>query len=310
MDGCQFGQRQHLITVKASTGHGPFLPGLGRELAGVRILPSDSSASPTSMVIFRNLWNMLVHDQFKLENFSNLPDSFRIPKIWESLHPLSTSSLSPEARTTVESATRRLHELEKRTSESIIEMGQHLIAVKSKIGHGQFLPWLDREFGWSRVTAHNLMQVADQFGGKSSTVEHLGAKVLYLLAAPSTPEEVRVEFTELAAIGKAVKHKDVQQAIAERKQRKADPIPCIVASTTGPEYPSALFAPAGGSWPRGSHHPGGTSPDEVPRHPPCRESGSVLGAVASPSHAHRCACSAAGMRTATPGHEESTTHRQ
>lgn len=29
------------------------------------------------------------------------------------------------------------------------EIGQRLIAVKEKLGHGARLPWLDREFGWS-----------------------------------------------------------------------------------------------------------------------------------------------------------------
>src|SRR5690606_34717977 len=43
-------------------------------------------------------------------------------------------------------------------------------------------------------------------------------KVLYILAAPSTPDEVRVEFTELAAIGQRVTHKDVRERLDQVKR--------------------------------------------------------------------------------------------
>lgn len=136
------------------------------------------------------------------------------------------STLAPDVRATVETATRRLHELERRTSESIIEIGRHLIAVKSEIGHGHFLPWIDAEFGWSDRTARNFMYVAEEFGDKSETVSNLSAKVLYALAAPSTPVDIQEAFTRLAELRQPVTHKDVREAIAERKApRRAEPIP-------------------------------------------------------------------------------------
>src|SRR5690554_2757430 len=131
----------------------------------------------------------------------------------------SYASLAPDVRARVETATRRLHDLERRTSESIIEMGQHLIEVKAAIGHGNFLPWLEAEFEWSASTATKMMQVAETFGGKNVTVTNLGAKVLYALSAPSTPDEVRVEFTELAALGQKVTHKAVKERIDQVKSR-------------------------------------------------------------------------------------------
>jgi hypothetical protein len=59
-----------------------------------------------------------------------------------------------------------------------------------RLGHGNFLPWIEAEFGMSEWTARNFMRVAEEFGGKSGTVPDLPPTVLYQLAAPSTPEPI------------------------------------------------------------------------------------------------------------------------
>src|SRR6516225_8819647 len=46
---------------------------------------------------------------------------------------------------------------------SAIKIGQELLAVKETLEHGQFLPWLQVEFGWSQRTAYNFMSVAERF---------------------------------------------------------------------------------------------------------------------------------------------------
>ena len=96
------------------------------------------------------------------------------------------SRLAPDVRAEVETATRRLHDLERRTSESIIEMGNQLISVKAKIGHGNFLPWIDAEFGWTRQTARNFIRVADQFSNVQS-LDIYQPSALYALAASNLP---------------------------------------------------------------------------------------------------------------------------
>jgi len=128
------------------------------------------------------------------------------------------ASLAPDVRESVGAATRRLRDLERRTSEAIIEIGKELLAVKAALPHGKFGTWLESEFGWTRMTAHRFMAVAERFGDLSQIVTSASPSALYLLASESTPEEVRVEFTELAAIGQQVTHKDVKERIAERKQ--------------------------------------------------------------------------------------------
>jgi hypothetical protein len=46
---------------------------------------------------------------------------------------------------------------------SAIKIGQELLVVKETLEHGQFLPWLQAEFGWSQRTAYNFMSVAERF---------------------------------------------------------------------------------------------------------------------------------------------------
>ncbi len=47
--------------------------------------------------------------------------------------------------------------LGKRTVHDIIEIGRRLAEVKKQIGRVSFLPWIDREFGWSEDTAERFM---------------------------------------------------------------------------------------------------------------------------------------------------------
>src|SRR5262245_32482560 len=78
-----------------------------------------------------------------------------------------------------------IRNLGKQTIDSIIEIGRHLTEAKAILGHGNWLPWLDREFGWSDRTALNFMRV-HALALKSETVSDLDLPVraLYLLAAP------------------------------------------------------------------------------------------------------------------------------
>lgn len=90
------------------------------------------------------------------------------------------------------------------TAEDIIEIGKDLIAVKARLPHGQFLPWIEAEFGMHRMTASRFMQVAEQYGDKSNIVLHLDPTALYELAAPKTPLEVREEVEKIIEAGAAI----------------------------------------------------------------------------------------------------------
>ena len=52
-----------------------------------------------------------------------------------------------------------IRSLVRRASSDIIEIGQRLTKAQELAGHGNWLRWLDREFGWSEQTARNYMRV-------------------------------------------------------------------------------------------------------------------------------------------------------
>lgn len=92
-----------------------------------------------------------------------------------------------------------IHARLKRTAEDIIAIGQDLLEVKARLGHGSFGKWLQSEFGMTDRHALNFMRVASRFGSKSEIISDLPITVLYELASPSMPETV-VEMVEAGQI--------------------------------------------------------------------------------------------------------------
>ena len=106
-----------------------------------------------------------------------------------------------------------IHHLAGRVVADVIEVGQRLKHAKRLCGHGNFGPWLKREFRWSEDTAERYMSIAEL--DKIRTVRNLDLpfKCLYMLAAPSTPEEARETIIERAQAGEPVSIADVKQTI-------------------------------------------------------------------------------------------------
>ena len=52
-----------------------------------------------------------------------------------------------------------IRSLRKQAADDIIEIGFRLTEAKALVGHGNWLPWLEREFGWIENTARNFMRV-------------------------------------------------------------------------------------------------------------------------------------------------------
>ena len=103
--------------------------------------------------------------------------------------------------------------LGKRVVHDVIEIGRRLTDAKARCGHGNWLPWLDREFGWSDSTALRYMQAHQFATDKSVTVTDLSLKSLYLLAAPSTPEAARDEVIERSEAGEHLTPAQIKETI-------------------------------------------------------------------------------------------------
>ncbi|MBV9390053.1 MAG: DUF3102 domain-containing protein [Chroococcidiopsidaceae cyanobacterium CP_BM_ER_R8_30] len=87
----------------------------------------------------------------------------------------------------VQQQTTEFKSLVGQTAQNIIDVGEKLTNIKSKLGHGNFRKWLKSEFGWSIPTARRFMRVYDRF--KSFNLNHLNivTSALYLLAEPAPP---------------------------------------------------------------------------------------------------------------------------
>lgn len=136
-------------------------------------------------------------------------------------------------REAVQDAAREIKPQLSTLAESIIEVGRRLGEIKGRVPHGQWGAWLDTEFHLSERMAQHWMNVADKFGDKSEKFSELPVSTLYLLAAPSTPEEAVTEIEEKLDAGERVTVKQVKEVIElkkpqpkeERRERTASGLP-------------------------------------------------------------------------------------
>lgn len=137
--------------------------------------------------------------------------------------------LTPEQRSLVEQRTNEIREQLRRTAQDIWEIGQSLAEVRAQLKHGQFETWLKAEFGWSRRTAYNFINVYETFGNRANLAQiDIATSALYLLAAPSTPENLREQYLQEAKTGKRITHKELVHTIkhqAEKVTEKPEELP-------------------------------------------------------------------------------------
>jgi hypothetical protein len=133
----------------------------------------------------------------------------------EDLLPLcyDYSQVAEEHRAAVMTSARTIKRHEQRTVESMVVIGRELTAVQAKLPHGQFLPWLEQEFGWQRSTAYNLLQLAAKFPTVGNLPTGIGLSALYQLTA--APDSALAEAQSRQQAGEKIT-KSVATAIAVR----------------------------------------------------------------------------------------------
>jgi Protein of unknown function (DUF3102) len=130
----------------------------------------------------------------------------------------TTTTKQAPAETLLAEHAAAIRRLGKRVVADVIEIGARLTECKRICGHGNWLPWLKREFGWKEQTARNYMAV-HALSLKSPTVGDLDIPMrgLYLLAAPSTPETVKTEIIARAEAGEPVLVAEVERVVQKHK---------------------------------------------------------------------------------------------
>jgi hypothetical protein len=130
------------------------------------------------------------------------------------------SSVSNQASSEkLAAAAARIRALRKGLIADVIEIGRLLSECKALLVHGQWLPWLNREFQWSERTARNFIAAYELAKDKSANFAdfNLDISSIYLLAAPSTPKKAIDEVFRRAEAGESVAHHEVKRIIAEKR---------------------------------------------------------------------------------------------
>jgi hypothetical protein len=133
----------------------------------------------------------------------------------------------------------KIRELGKRSLRDVIEIGRHLTEAKLLAGHGAWLGWLKREFGWSEMSATRFMRIYDferEFKSHRLLDLTLNLAALYELTRKRTPPEVVTHFVAKAACGEKVTAREIKEASA-------------VIPFPKREAPPATFAPPVVVWP-------------------------------------------------------------
>lgn len=147
-----------------------------------------------------------------------------------------------EDRSFVKQRALSIHETARRTAEGIIRIGQWLTEVKERLEHGQWLPWLKGEFGWSHDTASRFMRVYQAVKLRNLRNLNLDVSALYLIAAPSTPEPVKREVVERAERGEPMTRAKAIEVLQDYQSRVKLPPPAVarqIAIATGEATPAS-----------------------------------------------------------------------
>lgn len=128
--------------------------------------------------------------------------------------------LDPAHARSARVASEKIRGVMRRTVENLLEIGNELIAIKRILPHGRFGEWLAAEFGWRERMARHFMNVAERFKSAKFAEIDMDPSAAYLLAAPSTPEQVRKEALTRAENGERVTHAVATKLVAAHKNSR------------------------------------------------------------------------------------------
>ena len=89
----------------------------------------------------------------------------------------------------------------KRTAQDIVDLSQICHEYHEEFGYQEYIRWVKEDLGLSGRMGRSVLNVFEQFGTTKFAVDNIQPSILYLLAAPSTPESAREEAVEKAEAG-------------------------------------------------------------------------------------------------------------
>ena len=125
---------------------------------------------------------------------------------------------------TIEIITSEIWLYKRQLGESILEIGQRLIEAKSRLPHGEWLPWLSEKVDFSEATAQRFMKVARGYSNPALVTDLGLSKAMKLLELPDSD---RYEFIgETHSINGSEKtvfdmsKRELEQAIKDRDEAR------------------------------------------------------------------------------------------
>jgi len=122
----------------------------------------------------------------------------------------------------------------KRSALDTYYIGLNLLEAQSLLEHGEFLPWLRREFGMGKTSAYDFIHVARAFQSEFPIIGNLLNAItptaLYKLAAPSCSEAARNEAIERIRAGEVIGPDTAKEIIKKHKSSKTSKAQKLEAS--------------------------------------------------------------------------------
>ena len=174
---------------------------------------------------------------------------------------------APAATALAEHAS-EIRRLGKQTVDNVVEIGRRLTECRNhpQMKHGDWLPWLKREFDWSQPSAQRFMDVY-RFASDAELpkLSNLGLPVsaLYQLAAPPTPKPAKTEIIERAQAGEHVSVVEVKRVVERHKPPSSRPRKTRPAKVAAPPPQPSTEAPQ-----PAAESPVGPAPPAPPPPPP------------------------------------------
>ena len=123
----------------------------------------------------------------------------------------------PAGTRDIETVTAEIIQLQQDAGNAIIRIGKRLIEAKAMIPHGEWLPWLAEEVGYSERVAQSFMRLAREWESNPKALSDLGAtKALKLLVLP--PEEREMFMAENNVVD--MTSRELEKAIRERDEAR------------------------------------------------------------------------------------------
>lgn len=117
------------------------------------------------------------------------------------------------------------NDVQQYAAQGALKIGERLCEAKELLGHGEFLPWIKDEFGWTDRTAQKLMAVYREFGDSqkslfgpeinTKTYSDLPVSKLYRLI--SVPESEREDFVKENNVAE-MSVREMEKLLREKKE--------------------------------------------------------------------------------------------